>query len=146
MPSKYEFGDRSHVLKAETEKALRHPQWFARRMNAEHNRGDGPQPVEIRLKGNIGETLALAAHLCEALDMSADIKKLEIDRENRVGNYDAHNIFIYLKPDEAEVRDHDEIAERTLRLKRAACEKCRMIMSPREISRGKCGNCGAKVA
>lgn len=114
-------------------------------MQGEHNRGDGPQPVHIRLKGNIRETLALAQHLCDALDMSATIRKLEIDKDNRIGNYDADNVFIYLKPGEAEVRDHDEIAEHTLRLNRAVCEKCNMLMSPREISRGKCGNCGAEA-
>lgn len=145
MPSKYEFRDRDNIVKEEREKALDSPQWFVGLMKAEHDRGDGPQPVEIRLKGNIRETLALAGHLCDALEMSVTIKKLEIDKDNRVGNYDADNIMIYLKPGSSEDRDIDEVAERALRLKRATCEKCRMMMSPREITRGKCGNCGAEV-
>lgn len=145
MTSKYEFGDRGHVLKEEAERALDNPRWFVERMRAEHNRGDGPQPVEIRLKGNVRETLALASQLCEVLGMAATIRKLEIDKDNRVGNYDADNIFIYLTPDEGEVRDHDEIAERALRLQRAVCSKCSIMMSPREIRQGKCGNCGADV-
>jgi ribosomal protein S27AE len=145
MASKYEFGERGHVLKEETERALENPNWFVGRMKATHNRGDGPQPVEIRLKGNSREALALAAQLCDVFGMAATIKKMEIDKSNRVGNYDAENILIYLAPDVPEVRDHDEIAERALRLKRAVCPKCRMLMSPREIARKKCGNCGTEV-
>ena len=144
MPSKYAFADRGHVLKQEAERALDDPEWFARQMAAAHSTGNGPQPLQIRLQGSIEDVLTLAGRLSDELGLEASIRKMEVDKQRRVGNYDADNVFVYLSP-EGSVRDHDEITDRERVLRRLTCPRCHMLLSVRESREGRCGNCGAAV-
>jgi len=144
MPSKYRFPDRAHLIKEETEKALEKPEWLVGMMREHHESGDGPQPLQIRLTGNIRDAMTLASHLCEALGMQTTIRKNEIDKSNRVRNFDADNIRVYLDYRTGEVRDYDEIAEATVLPKRLTCPKCHLLLSVAETRRGRCGSRGSE--
>ena len=144
MPSKYRFPDRAHLIKEETEKALEKPEWLVGMMREHHESGDGPQPLQIRLGGNIRDAMTLANHLCEALGTQARVRKNEIDRNDGIGNSDADNIRVYLDYRTGEVRDHDETAEATVLRKRLTCPKCHLLLSVAETRRGRCGSRGSE--
>lgn len=143
MASKHEFADRGYTVKKETERALEDPEWFARLMREAHPVGNGPEPLQIRLQGNIRDVLLLAGQLCAVLGLEAKIRKREVDKTERVGNYDADNIFVYLSARSG--RSHDDVVERARALPRIVCPRCRMLVSVRETREGRCGDCGAEL-
>lgn len=141
------FGERAHVLKAETERAFLDPDWFVRVMSEAHLPVDGPQEVQVRIQGNIRGALDLACLLIERHGYRPSIKKLCRDKSNRdEGVYDCDNIFIYLTEPERPIGPAAVfIGELPQQETRAACEHCGTLLTPGERRSGKCDYCGASV-
>lgn len=141
------FHERSHVLKAETERAFLDPDWFVRQMSEAHAPVCGPEEVQVRIRGNIRGAIELAQLLIGKYGYQPRIRKLSRDKNYREeGVYDRDNVFIDLvDPVRPVGRPAVLIGELPQQETRAACEHCGTLLTPGERRSGKCDYCGTSL-